>query len=683
MNLSPLAVQKFFDNNGIPLAGGLLFTYIAGTTTKLATYKDQAGTLNTNPIVLDYRGEANVWLDQTLTYKFTLAPAGDTDPPTRPIWTVDNISAGITLASLTAQILGQIMFPRTAAEIAAGVTPTNYFVPSHEVVRGADVSRYGADDTGAADSTTAIQNAINVMSAAGGGTVIFSEGTYRYNSQIVMKTFVNLQGAGKYSTTLKYYGSGISISARGSGVGGYPNDRKIITIADMGFNGVNANANAQFIDIGWNMRSEPMLDRVYVGFFGHYGLAFVDQNWNVSFNELQLEACGISTVNSTGIWKDPAVDVGTWNAINFHNLQVEDCGSTTSTAGGLDIRTTTANRGLHFSGTTIIEGNKGTLEGYITNMADVVFDQLYSERLNVSGQSQSFQFDGCTGKINGGYVSSSNLNFVCSFTNGSAVVTGLNSSQTSQLANGMSVVFPTGTGIPAGTTILSVQAGVGFTMTAVATATNASASLIIGFGMIGIQFKSNSKFIVSCVDALDATRWNTTGLDIQGSRIKNENCASLYFRQDASGQIYGDIAPRWSANKNGTNQVGIVTNVFTKVTFPTKTYDITNAWNAGTSTGTPITLGTYQVDAQVTWVAGTDLDRPIIAVYLNGVLHKSSISQNSGVGAYATKISVQVQITAVTDTLEIYVRQTSGVNQDIFGGAADTWLMISYVGQAA
>jgi len=132
VNLSPLPIQKFFDNAGRPLNGGLLFTYVAGTTTKLATYQNQAGTPNTNPIVLDFRGEANVWLDQTLTYKFVLAPEGDTDPPTRPIWSVDNISAAVTFASLTQQIIGQILWPRTAAEIAANVVPINYaFQPGY------------------------------------------------------------------------------------------------------------------------------------------------------------------------------------------------------------------------------------------------------------------------------------------------------------------------------------------------------------------------------------------------------------------------------------------------------------------------------------------------------------------------------------------------------------------------
>jgi hypothetical protein len=91
--LSPTPVQKFFDNNGIPLASGKLFTYQAGTTTKLSTYTDQTGsTPNTNPVILNARGEAQIWVPPNVAYKFVLAAATDTDPPTSPIWTVDQIT---------------------------------------------------------------------------------------------------------------------------------------------------------------------------------------------------------------------------------------------------------------------------------------------------------------------------------------------------------------------------------------------------------------------------------------------------------------------------------------------------------------------------------------------------------------------------------------------------------------
>ena len=86
-SLSPTPKLQFFDLNGAPLSGGLLYTYAAGTTTPLATYTDSTGsTPNTNPIILDSRGEANVWLGAAI-YKFALYTSVNV-----LIWTVDNIN---------------------------------------------------------------------------------------------------------------------------------------------------------------------------------------------------------------------------------------------------------------------------------------------------------------------------------------------------------------------------------------------------------------------------------------------------------------------------------------------------------------------------------------------------------------------------------------------------------------
>lgn len=93
MILSPVIRQKFFSTAGVPLVGGKLFSYIAGTTTPQATYTDQSGnTPNTNPVVMDANGEANVWLDPSLAYKFVLKDASDNVQ-----WTIDQVSgAGLT-----------------------------------------------------------------------------------------------------------------------------------------------------------------------------------------------------------------------------------------------------------------------------------------------------------------------------------------------------------------------------------------------------------------------------------------------------------------------------------------------------------------------------------------------------------------------------------------------------------
>ncbi len=76
MNSPPLFNAQFIDDDGQPLAAGLLYTYVTGTTTPLTTYQDQAGTTpNTNPIVLDAAGRCDLWLSTTDEYTLTLKRA--------------------------------------------------------------------------------------------------------------------------------------------------------------------------------------------------------------------------------------------------------------------------------------------------------------------------------------------------------------------------------------------------------------------------------------------------------------------------------------------------------------------------------------------------------------------------------------------------------------------------------
>ena len=93
---------KFYehDENGAPLAGGFVYTYISGTTTPLATYTDAGGgTANTNPVVLDSAGRCNMWLLTDYEYKFVVTSATGT-----PVYTVNNIAASATLPDVEAYI---------------------------------------------------------------------------------------------------------------------------------------------------------------------------------------------------------------------------------------------------------------------------------------------------------------------------------------------------------------------------------------------------------------------------------------------------------------------------------------------------------------------------------------------------------------------------------------------------
>jgi len=88
--LSPVGVgQQYFDNNGVPLAGGLIYTYQAGTSTPLATYTDNGGTTaNANPIVLDSAGRVpyEIWMFTGYSYKFVIQASNASS-----IQTLDNL----------------------------------------------------------------------------------------------------------------------------------------------------------------------------------------------------------------------------------------------------------------------------------------------------------------------------------------------------------------------------------------------------------------------------------------------------------------------------------------------------------------------------------------------------------------------------------------------------------------
>ena len=90
VNLSPIGNGfQFFNNDGLPLNAGKIFTYQAGSTTPLATYTDSSGLIaNTNPIILgtDGRPPSTIWLTEGFFYKFVLKTAADVT-----IQTYDNL----------------------------------------------------------------------------------------------------------------------------------------------------------------------------------------------------------------------------------------------------------------------------------------------------------------------------------------------------------------------------------------------------------------------------------------------------------------------------------------------------------------------------------------------------------------------------------------------------------------
>jgi hypothetical protein len=104
---SPIAFQlQSFTNQGLILSGGLIYTYLAGTTTLQNTYTDSTGTvLNSNPIVLDSSGRltTSIWVTGGVSLKVIIK-----DSSNNTLATVDNISGinDITLALASPGTIG-------------------------------------------------------------------------------------------------------------------------------------------------------------------------------------------------------------------------------------------------------------------------------------------------------------------------------------------------------------------------------------------------------------------------------------------------------------------------------------------------------------------------------------------------------------------------------------------------
>jgi hypothetical protein len=129
VGLSPVAGAgwQFFDANGVPLSGGKLYTYAAGTTTPQTTYTSASGSVsNANPIILNSEGRVSgtneVWLDSAVAYKLILKTSADVQ-----LWSADDLSGIAALGNaLPVSAGGTGVSSNTAyAVLCGGTTSTN------------------------------------------------------------------------------------------------------------------------------------------------------------------------------------------------------------------------------------------------------------------------------------------------------------------------------------------------------------------------------------------------------------------------------------------------------------------------------------------------------------------------------------------------------------------------------
>lgn len=130
--LAPSPKFRAVGADGLPLVGGKVWTYAAGTSTPQNSYTDYGlGTANTNPVILDARGECDLWLSGN--YKVVL-----TDSVDAVIWTVDNVrdvTASQTLTGMT--LAGTLTVTSTAVTWSGNPTHSgNHTWTGNQVFNG-------------------------------------------------------------------------------------------------------------------------------------------------------------------------------------------------------------------------------------------------------------------------------------------------------------------------------------------------------------------------------------------------------------------------------------------------------------------------------------------------------------------------------------------------------------------
>lgn len=307
--LFTLANQIPVQSSGAPYGSAKLYFYRAGTTTQQNVYTTAAlSTAHDQPVQADTAGVfAPIFLDPgaTYDYRYQLKTSADV-----LIKDVDNYpKSGFP----TQAQLGAILYPRTAAEIAAGVTPTNYFYPPK------DIRRYGAAID---NSTNDLQSFIDCL-AANGCVEPWNGRAFVGNGAGLIFTSEGMGIHGNSRSELRYTGTGTLVNFGGfdmCGVTGVrifaPNATQVIYVGSVAhggkvlFNDIRGSSNGDLYSGTVSAGNAVVVERsFYVQVFGNdissfergvYGLNECNGNF-VTCNSIRRCRRGVHMTDDTGV----------------------------------------------------------------------------------------------------------------------------------------------------------------------------------------------------------------------------------------------------------------------------------------------------------------------------------------------------------------------------------------------
>jgi hypothetical protein len=261
---------------------------------------------------------------------------------------------------------------------------------------------------GLADNGPALQHAIDEVSAIGGGQLTIPAGTYGFTTTLKMRSGVDLVGAGKSGTILRYDGAGVALDAVGTA-----NARRIFHLRDLSLTGAKVGVASTGIQIAWNQRALPMMERVGISGFGRYGIEFAGNNWLLTFRDVEIHDCGRAVPGGCGIFRRPGgKDFDALADIKFFGLVVEACGHPQSQGGAVTFPCTAPfmTQGLWFHG-CCIEGNFGGAEMAFERIDFLSIDQSYFEIASEKGiRKNGILIDECVASITSSRFATDELN---------------------------------------------------------------------------------------------------------------------------------------------------------------------------------------------------------------------------------------------------------------------------------
>lgn len=186
MALVSLPRQLVVDASGTPRSGARAYFYQPGSTTPITVYTTAAySAAHTQPVESTASGLfPAVYVNSTVnaTYKLVIKTSTDVE-----IYSEDNVPA----LGIEQEDAGNLLYPRTTEETAAGVTPLIY-VPSLVL----DIERYGAVGDDSTDNTVAIGRALSVAAQKGRAILRIPDSGVFQTDQLALVSNLSIEGHG-------------------------------------------------------------------------------------------------------------------------------------------------------------------------------------------------------------------------------------------------------------------------------------------------------------------------------------------------------------------------------------------------------------------------------------------------------------------------------------------------------